>query len=341
MLAQLLWNPQQDNRALIHEFLGGYYGKAGKPIGQYLDLIYEKSRGFYLPCAIGKPTPYLRFQPLVTAERLWQQAETNVANEPVLLERVRRDHLPVRFMWLANWNQLRRECWEQNAEWPLSDSRKVVADEWRAMTKGVPGEEWTHVQTVNEGGETVDQFLAEYGADLPDTNGSPPPRLLANPPPPSDLQGIRASKCIDLQDNLASLYKPGEFSEIRPDTAASDNRAVWLAGDHKEWAFRIHGADLPSRALKGKWKVYSVVRVEKSADAAPDSIAFGAGVYDVETQAHPADAKVKLKDTSEGYHSYLLGTVEFTRDRDIYVAPPGGKNVSAIYIDRVYLVPTL
>jgi hypothetical protein len=112
-----------------------------------------------------------------------------------------------------------------------------------------------------------------------------------------------------------------------------------MPGDHQEWAFRIAGTSLPAKALKGKWKVYAVIRAEKSADAPPDSIAFSAGVYDIKALTYPADTKVKLKDAGEGYHSHLLGTVEFNRDRDIYIAPPGGKNVSAIYIDRVFLVP--
>ena len=341
VLAQLLWNPQQDDSKLINEFLAGYYGKAAKPIRQYLDLIYEKSHGFYLNCFVGRRPPYLYFQPLAAAERLWQQAEAAVANDPPLLARVRLSHLAVHYAWLTHWKELRRECWEQNAVWPLPDSRKAVADKWRGVAAGVPGEEWTHVRALNERGLSVDDFLAQFTTDEPDTNGPPPPKRLTAPPPPKDLPGVRASKCIDLQDNLAGLYKPGEFSEIRPDTAASDNRAVWMPGSHQEWAFRIAGASLPAKAFKGKWKVYVVMRVEKNPSAAPDSIAFSAGVYDIKSLTYPADAKVKLKDISEGYHSHLLGTVEFTRDRDIYIVPSGGKNVSAIYIDRVYLVPAL
>jgi hypothetical protein len=339
VLAQLLWNPQQDDSKLINEFLAGYYGAAAKPIRQYLDLIHEKSRGFYLNCYVSKRPPYLYFQPLAAAERLWQQAEAAVAHDPDLLARVRLSHLPVRYAWLTDWQQLRRECWEQNGDWPLPESRKAVADAWRAVAAGVPGAEWTHVRALNEHGQSVEDFLAPFPTDPPDTNGPPPPKRLASPPPPKDLSGVLPAKCIDLQDNLAYIYKPGEFSEIRPDTAASDNRAVWMPGNHQEWAFRISGTSLPAKALKGKWKVYAVMRVEKNSGAAPDAAAFSAGVYDIQTKTYPADAKVKLEDVSEGYHSHLLGTVEFTPGRDIYIAPPGGKNVSAIYIDRVYLVP--
>ena len=46
VLAQLLWNPQQDDRALIKEFLRGYYGKrAGDLIERYLELMHDASEG--------------------------------------------------------------------------------------------------------------------------------------------------------------------------------------------------------------------------------------------------------------------------------------------------------
>jgi len=173
LLAQLLWNPQQDDHALINEFLEGYYGKAGKPIRQYLDLVYEKAKGFYLPCGLGEPPPYLNFQTLAAAERLWQQAEKAVAKEPELLERVRLSHLSVRHAWLYNWESLRGECRKQNAVWPLPESRKAVADEWRTVAAGIPSEDWTKVGTLNEGGVTVDAFLANFATDPTEPKHAP------------------------------------------------------------------------------------------------------------------------------------------------------------------------
>ena len=83
-----------------------------------------------------------------------------------------------------------------------------------------------------------------------------------------------------------------------------------------------------------------MVRVEKEPGAALDGIAFGAGVYDNRTRAHPADFKARLGETTDTYRSYLLGTVETSPDRDIWVAPAGNKAVKGIYVDRVFLVPT-
>jgi hypothetical protein len=342
VLAQLLWNTQQDDRALIKEFLRGYYGKrSGDIVERYLELMHDASKGFYLHCFLGKDPPHLRFEPLAAAERLWQQAEQAAHGEadPDKLIRVRMGHLPVRYACLSWWGPLRRECWEQNASWPWPETRQATAEAFREVCRGVPGKDWTQVRVLNEGGLPVDDFLKAFAHDAPDTNGPAPPKRLLHPAPPSDLFGLKASKCVDLQDNLARPYKPGEFAEIQPDLAASDHRAVWMPGNHQEWAFRIAGTALPRRAQTGQWRVYVVVRVEKEQGAAPDSIAFRAGVYDNRTHTNSADFKARLGETAEAYRSYLVGEVETSPDHDIWVAPAGNKGVKAIYVDRVFLVP--
>ncbi len=339
VLAQLLWDPKQDDRALINEFLEGYYGAAARPIRQYLDLMHVQSKGFYLRCYTSKQPPYLEFAPLSAAEKLWQQAEAAVAKDPEKLARVRIAHLPVRTAWLNYWTPLRRECWEQNAAWPLSNSRKAVADEWRDAARGVPGKAWTVVHLMNEGGETVEEFLKQFATDPPDTNGPPPLKRSSIAPPPADLPGISVKSCIDLQDNLAVLYKPGKFADIRPDPAASDHRAVWMPGSHEEWAFRISGGNLPARAFHGKWKLYVIARVEDGNKSTPESVAFSAGVYDNKTRASVAGLKVKVGEAGSGYRSHLVGTVQLDPGRDIWVAPSKSGAVKDIYIDRAYLVP--
>lgn len=172
VLAQLLWNPRQDERALIKEFLLGYYGeRAGEIIGQYLKLLHDASQGFNLRCYLGKDPPHLRFQPLAAAERLWQQAEAAASKEadPEILLRVRLGHLPVRYACLERWKSLRRECKEQKAAWPWPESRKAAAEEFRQVCLGVPGKDWTVVKILNEGGLQVEEFVKRFAQDEPDT----------------------------------------------------------------------------------------------------------------------------------------------------------------------------
>jgi hypothetical protein len=165
VLAQLLWNPKQDDRALIHEFLDGYYGPGAAPdVRRYLDLLHEASKGHNLTCTSGTDAPFLRFKPLAEAEKLWQQAEA-AAGDPEFLERIRLGHLAVRSVWLSRWDGLRKECSDADAAWPLSDSRKQVADDWMAIAKGVPGKAWTKVALLNEGGLTPEKWAVRFAQD--------------------------------------------------------------------------------------------------------------------------------------------------------------------------------
>jgi hypothetical protein len=162
VLAQLMWNPQQDDRALIREFLNGYYGKTAGPIWQYLQLLNNASQGYYLSCGSPTDAPFLQFKTLAQAEKLWQQAEQATVGDDELLARVRLGHLPVRYVWLARWNALRKECAAAHAQWPLPDSRREVAEAWRSVADGVPGKPWTKVTLLSEGGLTPAQFLSPF-----------------------------------------------------------------------------------------------------------------------------------------------------------------------------------
>jgi hypothetical protein len=161
VLAQLLWNPKQNDRALIGEFLDGYYGAAGKPIARYLDLMENASQGYNL--TIGAPTdaPFLRFTPLMQAETLWQEAELAVADNDELLARVRQGHLAMQYVWLSRWDPLREECSKAGAAWPFSMSRDEYARQWLAIAQGVPGKPWTTVTTLREGRFTPQEFVSQ------------------------------------------------------------------------------------------------------------------------------------------------------------------------------------
>jgi hypothetical protein len=161
VLAQLLINPNRDDRALIREFCDGYYGPAGKPIEKYLELMQTASKGFDLTCGSSREVPYLDFKTLVAAEKLWQQAEQSVAGDKELLARVRLGHLPIRYVWLYRWDKLQKDCAAQHAAWPLNESKHKVAQEWRAVADGVPGKLWTKVTSISEGGWKPAAFLSD------------------------------------------------------------------------------------------------------------------------------------------------------------------------------------
>jgi hypothetical protein len=342
VLARLLWNPYQDDRKLINEFLDGYYGKAAaRPIRAYLDLMSRAAHGYYL--GIGSPpsAPFLNFETLSKAERLWQQAEDAAKSDPDLLWRVRQGYLPVRYVFLSRWTPLRRECLKAKAAWPLPASRKAVADEWLrvATTPGPTG--WSPMTHLNESGLTPQAFVARFAEDPPEPVLADLPKRRSNPPPPTDIPNIEARLAVDGQDDLARLWNEGEGAEVRADPLASDGLAVWMPGStHREWAFQIPISHLPAGARKGKWDIYAIVRVEKAPGTDPSSPAFTAGVYDTAARASRGDITVKISDTApDRYQSYQLGTLDVNADQYIWVAPPAHPGVTAVWVDRVYFVP--
>jgi len=89
--AKLLWNPRYDPDKAIDEFLDGVYGKGGKSIRQYMDLLTQKVVGEHIHVRIYDEPPwvYLTDEVLTQAEALWDQAEAAVAGQGDVLRRVR------------------------------------------------------------------------------------------------------------------------------------------------------------------------------------------------------------------------------------------------------------
>jgi hypothetical protein len=334
VLAQLLWNPHQDDSALINEFLTGYYGAPSAHfIRRYLDLMHQAAHGYYLTINSPPDAPFLNFHMLTQAEGLWRQAEKAAQNDPARLWRVRQAHLPVRYVWLVRWSALRREALRTGAVWPLPESRKAVADEWLATATGPGPPGWSPLTHLNEGGLTPQAFVAAFAQDPP----PPPKRFLASPP--TDLPGGEAQTGIDVQDDRVTLYREGDLAEIRPDASASDGAAVWMTGTTHEWAFNVPISRLPARAQHGSWKVYAVIRIQKKPGAPETGNAFTAGVWDTQARVSRADASDTVAGASAQYHSYLLGTVTFKPGQYIWVAPTANPAVEAVWVDRIYLVP--
>ncbi len=100
--ARLLWDPQSDARRATDEFLDGVYGKAAKPIRQYMDMLVKKVVDENIHVTIFSPSDaeYMTEDVLTRADELWSQAEAAVAGEAEVLERVRRARLSPHYAFL-------------------------------------------------------------------------------------------------------------------------------------------------------------------------------------------------------------------------------------------------
>jgi hypothetical protein len=338
VLAQLLWNPEQDENRLIRQFLDGYYGKAAQPIWDYLALMSGKANGVTMGCYSPPTAPFFDFETLSKAEMLWQKAEDVVKSQPDLLWRVRQGHLPVQYVFLTRWPQLRRDCLRTKATWPLAASRKAVADTWLATATGSGPSGWTPMTHLSEGGLTPAAFVARFAVDEPDP--APLPNRTASRGAPAGIPGANAATCVEVQDDKANLYREGELSETRSDPLSSDGLAAWMPGGHHEWAIQFPLNKLPERVRSGKWRVYALVRVVKAKGSDPNNtVAFTAGVYDTSANTSRGDTSTPLKDVAADYRSYMLGTVETNSALYVWIAPAANPLVESVWVDRLYFVP--
>ena len=74
-----------------------YYGKAAAPIRAYIDLLHDhvEQENIHVNIWAATDSPHLTDELLTKADELWQQAESLVAGEPEVLERVKRSRMSV------------------------------------------------------------------------------------------------------------------------------------------------------------------------------------------------------------------------------------------------------
>ena len=102
LIAKLLWNPDINVDSVINDFLKGYYGKAAQYIRKYFDVMHDALEASGENLSIyGSPLPsktgYLSPKFMKKYIQLFDQAESAVRHEPVILERVQAARLPLQF----------------------------------------------------------------------------------------------------------------------------------------------------------------------------------------------------------------------------------------------------
>jgi hypothetical protein len=97
LTAKFLWNPDYDQDRAMNEFLEGYYGKAARPIRQYIDLLHDRVERENIHVHIFDPPtkPYLDYGLLRPANDLWEEAERLAAGDPAVLRRVQISRMSV------------------------------------------------------------------------------------------------------------------------------------------------------------------------------------------------------------------------------------------------------
>lgn len=151
VLAKLMENPALDGRSLIREFGRGYYGPAAGAIGRYMRRVHGaamrvkqypgspaireclKKRGYpegklgaYLDLNAEIDAPWLTPRVLLGGLADFAEALQLTADDNELHVRVARARLPLEYVVLLRWQELRTAARRLKRPWPLAKTRRVA-----------------------------------------------------------------------------------------------------------------------------------------------------------------------------------------------------------------------
>ncbi|HEX6445734.1 MAG TPA: DUF4838 domain-containing protein [Streptosporangiales bacterium] len=311
VISRLLWDPTLDADALIHEFVNGYYGKAGPAVYEYLTVMRQSmlDTGTALPCYTTVGAGYLTFDAMRRADALLGQAEQAVQHDDTLLRHVRALRLGVDYVILVRANEYAQTAAAEGVAWDPDLANRAKRFEIELKASGLT--------QYTEGGGSPDDLLSIVRvAGVPAT-------------PPKAAQGLPASDWIDYQEPSLKLYAP--VTTLVQDDAASNTYTVRMPGNVSDWGVQLPLNQLPRQ---GSWKLYVSARAE-TGSADPNAAGLFVGVYPA-----TGSVAVPVSTLSDGqYHELAVpGTYQNEGTLTLYVAPPKSDAVGAVYIDRVFAV---
>ena len=135
VLAKLLWNPTLDAQKLIDEFLDGYYGLAGRHIGEYLKLTHDAAGASEdrLGVLAESPPRFLSYDLLAGAWEHLTAAEEAVKDDVEIRDRVHVAQLPMMCAFLLQWANLRAEA--SGTRWPTADSIEAAYERFTTVAR--------------------------------------------------------------------------------------------------------------------------------------------------------------------------------------------------------------
>ncbi len=301
--ARLLWNPEQDFRALIHEFCEGYYGPSAAPLVEdYIDLLHRSfaENGDRISSKQRITSDYLGLDFVLQADQLLAQADA-AASGP-FSRHVHEVRMGLDMTILLREHMYAAEAAARGHEWVHDPERRRRFEEYTSEAG---------IEEYAEDG-TLDELLAAMNIRR------------VNPPAPGIVSP--GQDWIDYQD-LDFSYCCG--AEMVEDTLASDHGSIRL--DNGEWAITLPLDLLPP----GKqWTLYAFVRAETRPGADPGSIAFNMGTYPG-SWISPTVEEVK----DGAYHVFRFPEmpVAYRTGSDVWLSCET-EQTNAIFVDRIVAV---
>lgn len=158
VLAKLLWDPSRDGQALIDEFIEGYYGPAAPHIRNYLNVTHDavEAGGDWLGCFSEHTAKFLSFETLSKGWTHLKAAEQAVQDDPDLRFRVQVDQLPVMYVFMMRWDEMRDAAKAANADWPMPES---IQDAYNRFVEVATKKNITRLNEGQQGYGPLDEAL--------------------------------------------------------------------------------------------------------------------------------------------------------------------------------------
>jgi hypothetical protein len=163
LIAQMLWDPKQDPNALVDEFLKGYYGPAAAPIKQYLELMTAEAQATHVSFALDSNAPFLRYEVMAKARKLWDRAKALVGHSSEFSARVKMASLSPESIWLTRWQEFRAAAQKAGDEWPLESTKADASARWLSELQSLNLPGCPKISAMDEGGTAPQKFVESLG----------------------------------------------------------------------------------------------------------------------------------------------------------------------------------
>ena len=162
VLAKLLWNPALDAQELIDEFIVGYYGPAGPHIKDYLQITHDavEASGDHLGCFSQHTAKFLSFETLSKGWERLKAAEAAVRDNSDLRFRVQVAQMPIMYVFIMRWDEMRRACENAGAEWPMDESIKATFEKFMETARK---KDVTRLNEWRDGFEPLEKAVEQAG----------------------------------------------------------------------------------------------------------------------------------------------------------------------------------
>jgi hypothetical protein len=327
VLAKALWHPEADNQALVAEFCHGFYGPGGPAMLKYIEAIHRPVREnarLYVSCYNDFTAPWPAPGVLAEAEGFLREAESAVARDPVLLDRVRLAHVPLQYVMAVRqpssttWNQIEKRFGKIDPA-AFAGSLADRLDQFFVQT----GKPWGMDET---GGRSFPDFIAylrQWGAKAGPAGDALPPELRGT----EDFRLIHPWQIEQQKLNWGN----------RPfaDPEASDGWA--MRGKDEGWTMGYSFVATDDFTPGKRYKLFARVQCPQPTT---EGDAFACGIYGKESLPR-LDRKVPTALLTPGKYQVLeIGTLDMQPSHAFWIALVKGKNgyaVSEVRLDCLWL----